>query len=175
MTSRQEKLDALRALSAQQVCLRVAIAVSPLVCLMASSAAGRVATIVVPIVALLGVLCATRPDSHMGVVLVGTLAWQWVVGVDDAGSAWTVLAAFAILLLHTSIAACTIAPPSAALSAATLGRWAVRSAAVGGVVLVVWIVAVALRAVDTPGTVALAAGGALAVAGLLALAWPRPA
>jgi hypothetical protein len=175
MSSRQEKLDALRELSAQQLWLRVVIAVSPLVCLVASSAAGRVATIVVPIVVLLAIMSATRPDSHAGVVLIATLVWQWMAGVDDAGSAWTIVAALAVLVLHTSMAACTIAAPSAALSAEMLSRWGRRTAAVGGVVVIVWLLAVALRQTRTPGNVGLAAGGALAVVGLLALAWPRSA
>jgi len=171
--SAQETLDTLTTLSSQQVWLRGSIVLATVVFVAATAAAGDVSPILVALIVLLTVACAITPDSHTGTFLIGALAWQWLAGVDDVASPWTMLGAAAVLALHVAIAACTIAPPSAELSTMTVVRWSRRTAIVATGIVAVWAITAALVAVDTPGNVGVAAGGALALLGLLALAWPR--
>jgi hypothetical protein len=133
----------------------------PIACIRVS--AGRGVLAVEVLVVLLSLWCVAVPDGYVGLAVVGLLAWEWVAQVPHPTSLASVVMATTIAVLHSALAACTIAPPSARWTRSMHRRWASRTAA-----LIVASVATALAVqgvghVDIPGNAALL-GASLAVA-----------
>ena len=174
MRTVQEALDTVASLSTQQRWTRSFVVVAPQVCLVATAAAaGGVAAAIVILVLLLSFVAALWPDSHVPLVLIAVLVWQWAITVDDVRTPWALFAAAAILVVHSAAAAATIAPPPAILDRATQVRWLRRVAVVATITVAAWLTTIGVGELDTGGNVALVAAGTGAALGIVALVWPR--
>lgn len=116
---------------------------------------------------------AWRPDTPWSTVLVTGLVLHWVATVPvPAGTAgWLRLlgAAWLLLVVHLSLSLAASLPPGAPLPAATVRRWARRSAVVAGATVPVWTVASLASRQRVAGDVGLTYA-AIAGAAVLALA-----
>lgn len=145
--------------------LRAVIVACPLLaiaCIRVS--AGRGVLAVEVLVVLLSLWCVAVPDGYVGLAVVGLLAWEWVAQVPHPTSLASVVMATTIAVLHSALAACTIAPPAARWTRSMRRRWAWRTAA-----LIAASVATAL-AVQGVGHVDIGASAALLGATLAAAA-----
>lgn len=166
-------MDVLRETSRHQELLRVAVLLGAATGLLATWAAGELSIVGVVVVAVGAGVAAIRPDSHAAAVAVIGICWQWFAGVDDSRTPWAMVAAAAVLVVHTSTALATVAPPSAALPPAMPRRWMDRAAFVLAGTVVVWGVAFVLAELNTGANVVIAAAGSVAVLGVVWLLWPQ--
>jgi hypothetical protein len=105
------------------------------------AAAGGGRPFVLVAAAALGVLCARRPDRHVGLVVVALVGVNWLATVDDHTTPWSVAVACLLAVFHAAAAAFGVAPPAATWTRAMGRRWlrrtSVLAAASGGTWLVV--------------------------------------
>lgn len=123
------RLSLLQRASGVGLLLRVVIIVCPLLAVGCIRASGGELLPVEVIVVVLSLWCVVFPDGHAGLAVVGLLAWEWVAQVPHPTFGASVALASTLALLHSALAACTVAPPSARWSRPMLRRWATRTAA----------------------------------------------
>ncbi len=158
---------ALRRMSAHQRVLRVLVLAGPLLTLVATMAArGAYQPIALMVIGTLALGCALSPDSHVGLLLVLLLSLNWLQTVDDETTPWLLLAAAGLLVLHTSMAASTVAPPAASWSSALAQRWLRRVGAVMALTLGAWVIASGLTEAAPGGNAFVLIAGLLLIAGL---------
>jgi hypothetical protein len=92
-------------------------------------------------VAALALVSAAVPDSHVGVALIAMIGVDWWVQVDDVASPWAIAVAGAVAVAHASLAASTVAPPTARWTGSMVRRWITRTCLVGASSAVSWLVA----------------------------------
>jgi hypothetical protein len=152
--------------------IRYAIVVAPIAVLATIGAeTGGVNPPIAIVVVLLAGACALMPDGHLGLLTLLLLAWYWAAAVDHPTSAATLVAALAVLVFHTALAAATVAPPAARWSRSMLHRWARRTGVVAGATAAAWCVARLLAGTRIDGSAALLSTALLALAG--GAAWLR--
>lgn len=78
----------------------------------------------------LSLVCVAYPDGHVGSVVLALLTARWLGGVDDHTTPWALALAVLFTVFHTSLAAASVAPPSARWTPAMNRRWLRRAAAV---------------------------------------------
>jgi len=145
--------------------LRSLIVLSPLAAVgITWLAADRSLPGVAVLVVLLAGVCATRPGSHLGVLVVAAIAIQWLAIVHNHTTPWSIGAAAALTIFHAAQAAATVAPTTAAWTPAMWRRWSRRAAALFIASAATWII-VALTNAHQP-----AASTVLLTASLLVLA-----
>ena len=154
------------------VVLRSLIVLSPLLAVGTTwLAAGRNLPAVAVLVALLSGACAVRPNSHIGVLVVATVAIEWLTSVHQHTSLWSIGTAAALTVFHTALAAATVAPTTAPWTRAMRLRWTRRAAVLIVACAAVWVVVAIADAHQ------LAAGSVLWAAALMVLAagglWAR--
>jgi hypothetical protein len=136
----QGRVAALRRSSRHVLALRLVAFAAPVVVVsatMAARGAGQPVALVVFVLA--GLACASSSDSHVGLVTMLLLALNWVQTVNDATTPWVLVAAAGMVLLHSSLAALTVAPPSARWPGPPARRWIRRSVLVWGAAVPVWL------------------------------------
>ena len=173
MTWAQDTLDDVAALSRSQRALRAVMIAAPLAAALATAAAGDASAWFVATSLVLVLVAALRPDSHAAFAVAVVTATHWLIAVDAVGSPWVLLAAGAMLVLHTATAAATTAPPSAEMSANSARRWSRRAGVVLAGTIAVWAAMRGFESLDPRGNVALAVVGAAAAGGIIGLVWPR--
>ncbi len=158
----------LRRLSLHQWLLRVLVVVGPLLTVGATMAArGAFQPIAVLVVGTMAVGCALAPDSHLGLLVVLLASLNWLQTVNDETTPWLLLAAGGLLVLHTSMAAATIAPPAASWPPDLVYRWARRVGVVMAATVVAWLVAIGVTELSPEGHALVLIIGMLLVAGLI--------
>lgn len=156
----------LRRQSRHQWLLRLAVVAGSMLALGATMAArGTFQPIALLVIGVLTLGCAMAPDSHLGLLVVALLALNWVQTVDDETTAWLLVAAAGLLVLHTSMAAATVAPPAARWDRRMSRRWSARSGAVMAATVGAWSIAVGLANADIGGS------APVLVAALASTAW----
>lgn len=152
--------------------LRLLALVAPFVVLGSTMAAhGAVQPIACVVFAALALACALSSDAHVGLLTMLLLGLNWVQTVDDQTTAWVLPAAMGLVVLHTSLAAISVAPPAARWRGERARVWARRSVLACAAAVPAWVLSVAV--VDrawSGSTVLLAAALTLAAAGA---AWIR--
>ena len=120
--------------------LAVGVVVGAALVQVATAMAGGVEPAVVLALAPLLAWCALVPDSDLGLLAVAALAMQWLITVDGAARTgpWVLVAAVGLLVLHTAMAAGTVAAPGARWSASMVRRWSVRVVVVAALTAAVW-------------------------------------
>ncbi len=136
----------LRRSSPHVVVLRLLAFVAPLVVLGATMAAlGAVQPVACFVFGVLALACALSRDAHVGMLTMLLLGLNWVQTVDDPTTPWVLLAAAGLVLVHASMAAITVAPPSARWRTDRVGVWAWRSLAAAATAIPVWLLARAIE------------------------------
>ena len=160
------RVAALRTLSTAQRMIRYAIVLAPVAVLATIGAeTGGVNPPVAIVVVLLAGACALMPDGHLGLLTLLLLAWYWAATVDHPTAVATLVAALAVLVFHTALAAATVAPPAARWSRSMLHRWGRRSAVVAAATAAAWGAARLLADTSIDGNAALLSTTLLALAG----------
>jgi hypothetical protein len=119
----------------------------------------------------LAALAALLPESNLPLALVLWLGVLWLRSMPDEVSAWTLVAAVDLAVLH---AACTLAsygPPGLRLDATLLRRWGRRFVLCVAAAVLTWTASEVVAFLDLPPSrlvLALALAALLAWAGLLA-------
>lgn len=87
-----------------------------------------------------GVRAALTPQGHapLGLLLSMLLVW-WVTNGDPV-SAWTLLAAAMVFMIHTVCAVIALVPEPAPVPSQLLGRYGIRAAVVMTVTALLWLV-----------------------------------
>lgn len=116
------------------------------------AAGGGVPVWVLVAATLLAAGCALEADGHLALVTSAFLCWFWLAYVRQAGTAWVVVAALALLTLHLASAAATTTPGDADFDRTARDRWLRRAALGGGAALTCWVVVRAVLALDAPGS-----------------------
>jgi len=151
--------------------LRVLILVSPITALgFTRLAAGQTPPVIaVPVIAL-ALLCVLLPDSHLGLLVVLLVATGWLATVHDPATPWSIGIAVSLTTFHASLAAATVAPPSARWTPAMRRRWSRRSLAVVVASAGTWVVVAAIDRYEIPSSDVLLAATllTLAIAGMWA-------
>ena len=147
---------------------RVVIIVCPLLAIGCIRASGGALLPVEILVVVLSLWCVVVPDGHVGLAVVGLLSWQWVAQVHHPTFGASVAMASTVAVLHSALAACTVAPPSARWSRPMLRRWATRTAALIVASAVTAIVVHVTGKFDIGGSAVLL-GATLAVVGAAAM------
>lgn len=143
-------------MSIDQVVLRVCVLVAPLVAVAAAfAAAGHVVWAVGVLVLFAAAVCAMQPDSNIGFFVIVLLAWHWAATVDDRRTVWLLVAAVALCIFHTAMAATTIAPSSARWSPSMRARWWRRLATVIAVTIAAWCVELIVAGTHAAGNAVL--------------------
>jgi hypothetical protein len=107
---------------------------------------------------------ATKPDSAGPALLIGALLVLWLIGVDNAESGWSLLAALGVLVVHASATYAAETPAGGHTSPRSHGRWAMHTSVVAVATAVVWALAQALNGVDAQGRVLVTAAALIGVA-----------
>lgn len=119
----------------------------------------------------LALACAVLPDSHLGLLLVGAVGVHWVATVDDPASPWAIGVAVALAIVHTSMAAASVAPIGAAWTSAMARRWGLRFMVVAAASIPTWAVTTAIEQADLDRSPALVSAALLVLAA--AILWVR--
>ncbi len=127
------------------------------------------------VVAALAVYASTRPDSPIGVIVVGIIVLNWFFVTDASALGWSVVPALCVLLVHAGLAALSVSPPQSALPGPFLVRWAMHAGVVGVATVVVWALALSLGGLDQPGHVLLTALGFVALVAVAVVLGQRAA
>lgn len=144
--------------------LRGLILTTPLMALGATSAAGH--TTAAMNLAVLGAAmgCVLRPDSHIGLLVVMLICSQWLATVHSPTTPWSLAAATALTVFHTSLAAATAIPPAVTWSRAMVVRWTRRALVVvvasGGT----WTMLTLINEVDVASNAVLLTASLLVIA-----------
>lgn len=158
----------LRRLSMHQWMLRVLVVVGPLLTLSATMAArGAFQPIALLVIGTMAVGCALAPDSHLGLLVVLLASLNWLQTVNDETTPWLLPATGGLLVLHTAMAAATIAPPAASWPHDLVFRWARRVGVVMVATVVAWLVALGVAEVSLDGHALVLIIAMLSVAGLI--------
>lgn len=161
------RVAVLRTLSPAQRMMRFAILLAPIAVLATIEAAtGSVYPPFAIVVVLLAAACALAPDGHLGLLTLLLLAWYWVATVEHPTAVATLVAALAVLVFHTALAAATVAPPAARWSRSMLHRWGRRLGAVAAATMAAWVAARLLSDTGIAGSAALLSTALLALAGV---------
>lgn len=121
------------------VVLRTLIVLSPLAAVGVTwVAAERTVPVVAALVGLLAVAGAALPNSHVGVLIVATIAVQWVAIVDRHTTPWSIAAAATLIIFHAAQAASTVAPSTTAWTSAMRRRWTRRTVLLVGASAGTW-------------------------------------
>jgi hypothetical protein len=88
------------------------------------------------------------PDSGAPLFLVVGLGALWAVAVPETLSAWTLLAALDLTVLHLACALASYGPPQVVLDRVLLLLWAGRAAVLAAVTALVWLGGRFLGALD---------------------------
>ncbi len=144
--SAQQRLDRVRATHGQRWILAiVTIGASIIACLSASLAAPHHdPTGVIVAVSLLALASALKPDSHVGLGLFAVIVVYWLAIVRDVTTPWSILAATALLIVHSTITLMAVCPAAAAHDRATIRRWVQRCGATTLATVAVWCLVVLL-------------------------------
>lgn len=135
--------------------LRSLVVVSPLSAVGVTwLAAGRARPEVAVLVALLAMASAARPNGHLGLLVVAAVTVQWIAMVDDHATPWSVGCASALMVFHASLAAATVAPPTAAWTPAMARRWCRRAAVLALAGSVTWVLVAIAKSLRPAGTTA---------------------
>ena len=128
-----------------QIVLRLAVVATPLVAISAAFAGASSWSPWLLLLVLVGAVdCATQIESNLGLLMILLLAWHWGVTVDDLRTPWTLVAALALALFHTAMAAAASVPSAGQWSAAMRIRWLRRFGVVATLTLASWLAQVAL-------------------------------
>jgi hypothetical protein len=148
-----------------QVPLRVVIVMGVVLAIGCTRAAGdgSIAAIDVGLVGL-GLICAILPDTHVGLVIVGSIGINWVAAVDNPATPWAIGVAVAIAMFHAATAAASVAPLGASWTAAMARRWSRRFAVVAAVSVPVWGATAVLDRADVGRSPALVTAALLSLA-----------
>ena len=158
----------LRRLSMHQWLLRVLVVVGPSLKLGATMAArGAFQPIALLVIGTTAVGCALAPDSHLGLLVVLLASLNWLQTVNDETTPWLLLAAGGLLVLHTSMAAATIAPPAASWPRDLVHRWVRRVGAVMAATVTAWLAAQGVSELSLDGNALVLIIAMLSVAGLI--------
>ena len=106
------------------------------------------------------------PDSGAPMFLVLAFGALWAVSVPATLTAWTLLVAADLLVLHLACTLASLGPPQLVLERATFRLWAGRGALLLAVTALVWLGARLLGGLDLSAN-----GGVTAVALGLLLGW----
>ena len=150
-----------------QIAVRSVVVIGTMAVLVASAAAGgRVPGWVQVLLLGLALVTAGRPESGAGVVLLLGSSYAWVV-VPEPLSAWVLLAAGGLLLVHVAALIAAQGPARMPVDPVQLARWAGRGLLLWCVAAGVWCAALLLdetsdqRLAYAAGLVLLAALGVL--------------
>ena len=144
---------------------RIIVAVSPLVAVGCMRVVGERALPAVDIVVVcLALVCAVAPDSHLGTLVVVLIGIEWLATTHDATSPWSLVVAVSLAAFHISMAAASVAPPSARWTLAMSRRWSRRSAALMLSAPVVWALSAAIHLADVGSSAGLVAASLLLLA-----------
>ena len=115
---------------------------------------------------------ARRPDTHIALGLVALTMWVWLrSAAADVGAGRTIVVATGLLVFHAAIALLATTPTTTLPGAATVRRWAVRTAMVAAATVVVWLLVIAMRNRNGGASAATLSAAVLAVAA--AALWTR--
>ncbi len=133
-------------------------------------AAGHTVPVVDAVIFGLALVCMVLPDSHVGLLVVLVVGVEWLVTVDDRATPWSVGAAASLAVFHASMAAASVAPPTATWTRAMCRRWMRRSLAVMVASVGTWAVVAAIHGHHpaSSGVLVAASLAAIAIAGLWA-------
>jgi hypothetical protein len=92
------------------------------------------------------------PDSGAPLFLVVGLGALWAVAVPETLSAWTLLAALDLTVLHLACALASYGPPQVVLDRVLLLLWAGRAAVLAAVTALVWLGGRFLATLDLSAT-----------------------
>lgn len=142
----------------QQWTLRlVAVATALGAIVSATAANGRWWPLGLTVVTALGLTAAVRPDTHVSLAVITIAVWNWQATVEDVDTPWLPVAAICLVVHHVVIALSATIPIGGRVPTDVLRRWTARTSACAGLVVVVWVLAVAMDRRDAPGNGALTA------------------
>ena len=159
-----------------KIVLRLAVVIAPLIALCAAFAGASTWSPWLLLFVFVGAVdCATQTETNLGLLVILLLAWHWAATVDDMRTPWTLVAALAVALFHTAMAAAASVPPAGHWSAVMRIRWLRRFGVVAAVTSAAWCMQVALAGSRLTGSslllfvalVALTTGALLLRAGAL--------
>lgn len=113
------------------------------------------------------------PDSGAPLFLVIGLGALWAVSVPETLSAWTLLAALDLLVLHLACTLASYGPPQVVLDRALFALWAGRAALMAAVTALVWLGGRFLGTLDLSATGLVTAGALGLLIGWTALLMRR--
>ncbi len=131
-----------------QVLLRLMIPLGTIVVCAAAALAGHGPS--ARLVLLLGVLCAVtvwRPEAPAGLGLVVGAGYLWVLDGGDGLSAWVLLAAAGLVLMHCATTVAALGPARMPVERRQLTVWVRRGLLAWLVGALVWLAGVQLRGV----------------------------
>ena len=123
------------------------------------------------VIAVFALICASYPDNHLGLVTVVIIGFHWVVAVDDPATPWSIGVAISLAVLHTSMAAASVAPITAPWTRAMYRRWGRRLLLVAAATVPAWALAAVFSRADIPGSPALLVAALLALG--VGVVWAR--
>jgi hypothetical protein len=128
-----------------QVVLRLAVVIAPVIAICAAFASASSWSPWLLLLVVVGsVDCATQTESNLGLLMILLLAWHWGITVDDLRTPWTLVAALALGVFHTAMAAAASVPSPGHWSNAMRIRWLRRFGVVAAITLASWLAQVAL-------------------------------
>jgi hypothetical protein len=165
-----ERIAALRRLTAAQFVARVTIVGAALLALYACTQAAhsQLPTFAVVAVVAAALLTAVVPDTHAGAVALVIFGWIWVVHVDATTSAWLLLAAPALGLFHTATAFVAGTPAHATVDRVAVERWAGRFGIIVAAAAAVWGLVTWLDRLDARPAIALTMAALIVLCGAAA-------
>lgn len=163
--------QALQRGSRDQKVLRLLIALAPLGAVAAMAAGGESSAPLTLIVVVLALGGSVAPDSHVGLLVIVVVGVWHAATTDSPTGITTLVVALCLGLLHTAMAAATVAPDAARWSSAMRHRWVRRAAALVSITTATWALAHLLDGRSPAGRAPVLAA-ALALSALAA-AWLR--
>jgi len=166
----QEWIDDVLETSPQQWLLRLIAVVTPVMAVLAASAAnGRAWPVGMSLVAGLALTSSLRPDADWALAVIVIVGWHWLAAVDEVDTIWLPLASVLLLVFHTVVALLATVPSGGVVPTITLARWAGRVAVGAGATVGLWLMVVALDQRDARGNALLTALALAVVAGAAVL------
>ena len=111
----------------------------------------------------------SRRDSGHGLVVLGAVAFMWLVAQPSASSAWNLAVAMLMFTVHITLALRTTAPPGAEMGREVARRWLLRAGLVSVLTTAVYVLVFALRNVRQANLEVVLAVSILALGGLVML------
>jgi hypothetical protein len=134
-----------------QVVLRVAVFVTPMIAMWAAFTSASTWSPWLLLLVVAGAFCAAQTETNLGLLVIVVVAWYWVATVDDMRTPWTLVVSLALALFHTAMAAAASVPPAGRWSAAMRIRWLRRFGVVAVITAVAWSVQIALAGARLTG------------------------